>query len=64
VNKGLIENCKIYGDFFGVGEVSEIENKLNNKRYEKSELEKALADVDTTYYFGNVTKEEFLNLIY
>lgn len=64
VNKGTIENCKIYGDFFGVGDVNEIENKLKGCHYEKSELENALADMDTIYYFGNVSKEEFINLIY
>jgi lipoate---protein ligase len=64
VDKGVIENCKIYGDFFGVGDVSDIENKLKHVRYEKSELEAALNDVDTTFYFGNVSKEEFINLIY
>ncbi|MEH7114228.1 lipoate--protein ligase [Neobacillus niacini] len=64
VEKGVIEHCKIYGDFFGVGDVSEIENKLTQVRYEKSELEAALKEVDTTYYFGNVSKEEFINLIY
>ncbi|MFJ5760054.1 lipoate--protein ligase [Neobacillus sp. NPDC093182] len=64
VDRGIIENCKIYGDFFGVGDVSDIENKLKHVRYEKSELEAALKDVDTTFYFGNVSKEEFINLIY
>jgi lipoate-protein ligase A len=64
VEKGIIENCKIYGDFFGVGEVSEIEDKLKGCRYERSELEKALHAVDTTHYFGKVSTEEFLNLIY
>ncbi|MEW9051360.1 MAG: lipoate--protein ligase [Neobacillus sp.] len=64
VNKGIIENCKIYGDFFGVGDVSEIEDKLLGLRYEKNKLEKALRDVDISYYFGNVSKEEFINLIY
>ena len=64
VDKGVIENCKIYGDFFGVGDVNDIENKLKHVRYEKSELEAALKDVDTTFYFGNVSKEEFINLIY
>lgn len=64
VNKGIIENCKIYGDFFGVGDVCEIEDKIMNVRYERSELEAALKDVDTAYYFGNITNEEFLNLIY
>ncbi|MEH7492903.1 lipoate--protein ligase [Neobacillus niacini] len=64
VDKGVIDNCKIYGDFFGIGDVSDIENKLKHVRYEKSELEAALKDVDTTFYFGNVSKEEFINLIY
>jgi lipoate---protein ligase len=64
VNKGIIENCKIFGDFFGVGDVSEIEEKLKNTRYEKSEIESALSDIEIQHYFGNVTKDEFINLIY
>ncbi|PLS02985.1 lipoate--protein ligase [Neobacillus cucumis] len=64
VNKGIIENCKIYGDFFGVGEVSEIENKLTGSRYDKREIERTLSVVDTRHYFGNVSKEEFIDLIY
>ncbi|OCA84333.1 lipoate--protein ligase [Bacillus sp. FJAT-27225] len=64
VNKGRIEDCKIYGDFFGVGDVSEIEEKLKGIRYERSEIEKVLQDVDIKHYFGNVTKEEFIGLVY
>lgn len=64
VDKGKVENCKIYGDFFGVGDVSDIENKLTGIRYEKAELEKALEEIDIKHYFGNITKEDFLNLIY
>ncbi len=64
VNKGIIENCKIFGDFFGVGDVAEIEQKLTGLRYEKGEIEKALEDVDIKHYFGNITKEDFTQLIY
>ncbi|WP_282142227.1 lipoate--protein ligase [Cytobacillus oceanisediminis] len=64
VTKGKIEECKIYGDFFGVGDVSEIESKLTGIRYEKSEIENALEGVDIKHYFGNVTKTEFINLVY
>ncbi|MGF2615280.1 lipoate--protein ligase [Rossellomorea vietnamensis] len=64
VNKGLIENCKIYGDFFGVGDVSDIENKLIGLKYEKAEVEHALEGVEIPHYFGNVTKEDIINLIY
>ncbi|MFH7818295.1 lipoate--protein ligase [Neobacillus thermocopriae] len=64
VNKGMIENCKIYGDFFGVGDVGEIEEKLIGIRYEKNEIEKALADLNTHHYFGNISKDEFICLLY
>lgn len=64
VDKGVIANCKIYGDFFGVGDVSEIEEKLAGIRYEKAEIAKALEDIEIKHYFGNITKEDFLNLIY
>ena len=64
VNKGIIENCKIYGDFFGVGDVTEIEDRLSGIKYEKSQIADALGDVDIKHYFGNISKEDFINLIY
>jgi lipoate---protein ligase len=64
VNKGSIENCKIYGDFFGVGNVEDIEDKLTGTRYERKEIAQALEGVDIQHYFGNITKEEFVELVY
>ena len=64
VEKGIIKNAKIYGDFFGWGNVADIEEKLKGVRYEKSALDGVLKDVDTKHYFGNVEKEDLLNLIY
>ncbi|WP_442599098.1 lipoate--protein ligase [Neobacillus sp. D3-1R] len=64
VSKGEIENCKIYGDFFGVGDVSEIENLLIGQKYEKASIENALSEVNIQHYFGNITKEDFITLIY
>ncbi|MFH0068365.1 lipoate--protein ligase [Peribacillus sp. NPDC056705] len=64
VNRGIIENCKIYGDFFGVGEVADIEQKLTGTRYEKEAISRVLDETDVRHYFGNVTKEEILALIY
>lgn len=64
VKKGLIENCKIYGDFFGLGEIEDIEQKLIGIRHERNAMDKALKDIDITYYLGKITKEEFLNLMY
>lgn len=64
VDKGIIQNVKIYGDFFGWGDVVDIETKLKNVRYDKSALQDALKDIDIKYYFGNIEMEDFLNLIY
>jgi lipoate---protein ligase len=62
--KGIIQESKIFGDFFGVGEVSDIENKLNGVRYDRQEIEKVLEDIDLKHYFGNVSRQEFLDLLY
>ncbi|MGU3397176.1 lipoate--protein ligase [Priestia aryabhattai] len=64
VNKGKIDACTIYGDFFGVGDVQEVQEKLTGVRYEKASIEQALEDIDIPHYFGNITKEEFVELIY
>ncbi|WP_404351945.1 lipoate--protein ligase [Sutcliffiella horikoshii] len=64
VTKGKIENCKIYGDFFGVGDVSEVENLLSGVKYEKAEISQALEGVDVKHYFGNITRDELIDLIY
>ena len=64
VNKGKIENCKIYGDFFGVGDVAELEQKLIGVRYDKESVALVLEDVNVQHYFGNVTKDDVLQLIF
>ncbi|MGD6780490.1 lipoate--protein ligase [Sutcliffiella horikoshii] len=64
VTKGKIENCKIYGDFFGVGDVSEVENLLSGVKYEKAEISQALEGLDVKHYFGNITRDELIDLIY
>lgn len=64
VKKGIIENCKIYGDFFGLGDVKDIEEKLIGVRHERKALEEALTDVDVPYYLGKIQKEDLIHLIY
>ncbi len=64
IEKGIMRECKIYGDFFGVGDVRDIEERLIGTRYDRRDIEKALEDADMGHYFGNVTREEFLDLLY
>ncbi|WP_332648585.1 lipoate--protein ligase [Lysinibacillus sp. 54212] len=64
VNRGKIEEAKIFGDFFGVGEVAEVEELLGGCKYDRSAIAEVLQSIDISKYFGGVTKEEFLQLIY
>lgn len=64
VKKGIIENCKIYGDFFGIGNVEDIEHKLIGVRHDKNSVKAALEDLDVPHYLGKITLEDFVELIY
>ncbi|MFE5472850.1 lipoate--protein ligase [Bacillus safensis] len=64
VKKGMIQDCKIFGDFFGVGDIADIEKRLIGQQYDRKTINDVLEDMDMRYYFGNVSKEDFLDLIY
>ncbi|WP_341321360.1 lipoate--protein ligase [Solibacillus sp. FSL H8-0523] len=64
VNKGILEEVTIFGDFFGVGDVSEVESLLVGTKYDRTEIAKSLKDIDIPTYFGGITEEDFLQLIY
>ncbi len=63
VEKGLIQEVHIYGDFFGRDAVSEIEQLLLNIPYDKTSITEALKDTDITNYFGALEKEEFVGFL-
>ncbi|WP_079480680.1 lipoate--protein ligase [Halobacillus salinus] len=64
VTKGYVKNAKIYGDFFGVGDISDVEEKLIGAKYERQALSDALDDVDISHYLGKIGKEDFLDMLY
>ena len=64
VNKGEIEAAHIFGDFFGVGDVADIEARLIGTNYDRTSIAEALKDIDIPKYFGGITNQDFLQLIY
>lgn len=64
VEKGHIEDFKIFGDFFGKEPVENIESLLKGVRYEKEDISEALSEIEVMDYFGDLPKEDFLDLIY
>lgn len=64
IEDSIIREIKIYGDFFGVGDVVDVENALRGKRYEEAEVRAALADLDLKHYFGRIEPEDFIGLVF
>lgn len=64
VENGKISELKVFGDFFGRGEIKDVEDALVGVKYDKAALQEALGQLDLQKYFGNVTAEELLELLY
>ncbi len=64
VNKGVIEDVAIFGDFFGIGEIEKVQAALRGVSYSKQAIEEALAGIDVPRFLGGITTEEFVRLIY
>ncbi len=64
VVKGRIENCKIYGDFFGKGDIKDLEDKLKGVKYDINQISEELGDVSIEQYLGRITKEEFMKCLF
>jgi lipoate-protein ligase A len=64
VENGLVDNCKIYGDFFAKGDISVLEDRLKGIKYDFDEVKEALSDFSVEEYLGRITKEEFLECLF
>ena len=63
VENSIIKSVKIYGDFFGIGDVSDIEELLVGVPYEYEDVLAKLKTIDTTHYFSRMTTEEVAKAI-
>lgn len=63
VEKGAIKSIKIYGDFLGLSDVGELEQRLAGVRFEKTALQAALDGFSLQQYFGNLSAEELADFL-
>jgi lipoate-protein ligase A len=63
VEDGIIKSIKFYGDFFGGGEISDIEEKFIGIKYKEDEIKKILDTIDVEYYFSGISKDEIVHCI-
>jgi lipoate-protein ligase A len=64
IEQGRIEDLKIYGDFFGIGDIGELEELLRGIRYEEAAIRDLIAAIELRHYFGDIDKEAFLALLF
>lgn len=63
VKDGIINNCRIFGDFFGSRSISDIEQALQGIRFNEADIKKALSGFDLNKYFLGISLDEFLELV-
>ena len=63
VEKGRIKDVKIFGDFFGRYDVSEIENALIGVKHDEDDIRRVLSSFDINNYFANISIDELVKLM-
>lgn len=58
---GNIKEIKIYGDFFGVGDIADVEKRLTGIPYRRDAITAAFADIDTALYFGGIAAKDLID---
>ncbi|MBO0475448.1 lipoate--protein ligase [Vagococcus sp. DIV0080] len=64
VSEGEIKEIKLFGDFFGLGEISDVEKVLTGIKYDKESIREAVETIDVKKYFGNIESEDLVGLLY
>ncbi|MDR7871631.1 MAG: lipoate--protein ligase [Tissierellaceae bacterium] len=63
VKNGSINECKIYGDFFGTEDVGKLEHKIIDLKYDRDAIYESLKDINIKKYFGDISIDDFVNLL-
>ena len=62
VCEGKITSVKIFGDFFGVSDICDIENSLCGIHHHEEDIRKILGKFKLNDYFGNISEEELVQV--
>lgn len=64
VNKGIIENIKLFGDFFGKRDVNDIEEALKGTKHSRDAVLEVLNKFNMNDYFANINLEDFVESMF
>lgn len=60
VQNGIMQDVKIYGDFFNTLETEDVEELLKGVPHEHGKIKDKLSEIDFSKYFHSVGQEEFI----
>lgn len=63
VRHNVIKDIKINGDFFGLGEIKDVEDLLVGVHFSRESVEHVFSQIDVRRYFGNVEPSELVDLL-
>lgn len=63
VEKGLIEDIKIFGDYFYIRNTDELESLLKGAEYSRDAVDNILSRIDMSELFVSISREEIRSLI-
>ena len=61
VEKGIIREIRLFGDFFGKCDVSDIEKALTGVKHSENAISEALLKFDINSYFSNISVEDLIS---
>lgn len=63
VQKGIIQSAHIFGDFFGNGDIAELEQTLTGVAIREDSIRTALEKLNSDEYISGLTREELVQMI-
>jgi len=60
VQNGVIRQIRIFGDFFNVADLAELEQLLNGTPHDETSIRRKLKEIDLSDYLVNVTMDELV----
>jgi len=63
IQKGRIDSVRLFGDYMGRSDIGELEARLRGLAYDRPALASVLGGVDVSEYFGEIGRDDVLDLL-
>lgn len=64
IKNGVIENCRIFGDFFGNKDITQLEKSLVSNRFEETTIKNILIKQNLNEFLFNISIDDFIQCLF